>query len=181
MVSAKAKILSQSLVNLPHTVLIHVLSFICSDRREAHKGRCLPKYIRHVAGRICTGHRGRPSSRLISNCTHCFILWSRRMGNRQCDDCVQLLRLRHTCTCMQHIHPGTGVFLHSELSRHWINPERDEYHFLRIKPVRPYRSAICFVCEIIDSDPNSVIFQTRLRYHAFCHIPSERWNDCFCR
>ena len=180
MVSAKAKILSQSLVNFPPTVLMHVLSFICSDRREAHIGRCLPKYIRHVAGRICTGHRGRPSSRLISSCMHCFILWSKHMMEPQCDDCVQLLRLRHTCTCMQHKHPGTGVFLHSELSRHWINPERDEYHQL-IQPLRPYRRYICLVCEILDSDPNSVIFQTRLEYHTFCHIPSERWNDCFCR
>ena len=185
MVSAKAKILSQSLVNLPPTVLMHVLSFICSDRREAHIGRCLPKYIRHVAGRICTGHRGRPSSRLISNCMHCFILWSRRV-EWECDDCVQLLRLRHTCTRMQHKHPGTGVFLHSVLSRHWINPERDEHYRFTIQPLRPYRRYICLVCEILDSDPNSVIFQTRLRYHRFRHNPGrcfqgQRWDDCFCR
>ena len=183
MVSAKAKILSQSLVNLPHTVLIHVLSFICSDRREAHKGRCLPKYIRHVAGRICTGHRGRPSSRLISNCTHCFILWSKRMGNRQCDDCVQLLRLRHTCTRMQHKHPGTGVFLHSELSRNWINPEREEFPMLRNQPVRRDK---CLVCEILNSDPRSVNYGTRILYHCFrlnprfC-IEGQTWDDCFCR
>ena len=182
MVSANAKILSQSLVNLPHTVLMHVLKFICSDRREGHQGRCLPKYIRHVAGRICTGHRGRPSSILISNCMHCFILWSRRMMERQCDDCVQLLRLRHTCTRMQHKHPGTGVFLHSELSRHWVNPERDEHPPFRIKPVHPlYRSDKCLVCEIIDSDPNSVIWKTRCGYDVFHHIQSERWNECFCR